>query len=144
MEKNNKDNIFAQIILEQSHLNYVNQKLEEIYDNIGEYTETEEELVYMLNNEKDITINKIRELKVDYANIIKEESTTVSGKIEIEYKDIPDEIRFYIYRFLNKCVIDNPGVSYRTVENETYSKDFPLKENSKDLPLNNNSKDFSK
>lgn len=127
MEKTNKqsDNIFAQIILEQSHLNYVNEQLEEIYDKIGELTEEEDATIYFLNNEKNITIDKINELKIDYANIMREENTTVSGKIEIEYKDIPDELRFYIYRFLNKCVMDNPGVSYRTIENEIYSKDFP-------------------
>lgn len=126
MEKTNKqsDNIFAQIILEQSHLNFVKEQLEEIYDKIGEFTEEEDATIYFLNNEKNITIDKIKELKIDYANLMREENTTVSGKIEIEYKDIPDEVRFYIYRFLNKCVMDNPGVSYRTVENEIYSKDF--------------------
>ena len=126
MEKTNKqsDNIFAQIILEQSHLNFVNEQLEEMYDKIGEFTEEEDATIYFLNNEKNLTINKINELKIDYANIMKEENTTVSGKIEIEYKDIPDELRFYIYRFLNKCVMDNPGVSYHTVENTKYSKDF--------------------
>lgn len=127
MEKTNKqsDNIFAQIILEQSHLNFVNEQLEEIYDKTGELTEEEDATIYFLNNEKNITIDKIKELKMDYANLMREENTTVSGKIEIEYKDIPDELRFYIYRFLNKCVMDNPGVSYRTIENEIYSKDFP-------------------
>lgn len=126
MEKTNKesDNIFAQIILEQSHLNFVNEQLEEIYDNIDEFTEAENATLNFLNNEKNLTINKIKELKIDYVNLMKEENTTVSGKIEIEYKDIPDELRFYIYRFLNKCVMDNPGVSYRTVENTKYSKDF--------------------
>lgn len=138
MEKTNKqsDNIFAQIILEQSHLNFVNEQLEEIYDKIGEFTEEEDATIYFLNNEKNITIDKIKELKIDYANLMREESTTVSGKIEIEYKDIPDELRFYIYRFLNKCVMDNPGVSYRTIENEIYSKDFSFEQT--------NSKDFSK
>ena len=137
MEKTNKqsDNIFAQIILEQSHLNFVNEQLEEIYDKIGELTEEEDATICFLNNEKNITIEKIKELKIDYANLMREENTTVSGKIEIEYKDIPDELRFYIYRFLNKCVMDNPGVSYRTIENEIYSKDFSFEQtNSKDFP----------
>lgn len=126
MEKTNKqsDNIFAQIILEQSHLNFVNEQLEEICDKIGEFTEEEDATIFFLLNEKYLTINKINELKIDYANLMKEESTTVTGKIEIEYKDIPDEFRFYIYRFLNKCVMENPGVSYHTVENTKYSKDF--------------------
>lgn len=124
MEKNNKDNIFAKIILEQTHLNYINEQLEEMCDKTGEFTEAEDDTIFFLFNEKNLTINKIQELKIDYANLMKEESPTFSGKIEIEYKDIPDEIRFYIYRFLNKCVMDNPGVSYRTVENTKYSKDF--------------------
>ena len=126
MEKKNKqsDNIFAQILLEQAHIEFVNEQIDNICEKNGEFTETEEAELIFLFNEKNITINKIQELKIDYANIMKEESTTVTGKIEIEYKDIPDEVRFYIYRFLNKCVMDNPGVSYYTVENTKYSKDF--------------------
>ena len=126
MEKTNKksDNIFAQILLEQAHIEFVNEQIDNIYDKIGEFTETEDAELNFLWNEREETQNRLRELKIDYANIMKEENTTVSGKIEIEYKDIPDELRFYIYRFLNKCVMDNPGVSYHTVENTKYSKDF--------------------
>ena len=56
MEKTNKqsDNIFAQIILEQAHLNFVNEQLEEIYDKIGEFTEEEDATIYFLNNEKNL------------------------------------------------------------------------------------------
>lgn len=126
MEKTNKqsDNIFAQILLEQAHIEFVNEQIDNIYDKIGEFTENEDAELNFLWNEREETQKRLRELKIDYANIMKEESTTVSGKIEIEYKDIPDELRFYIYRFLNKCVMDCPGVSYHTVENTKYSKDF--------------------
>ena len=126
MEKTNKqsDNIFAQILLEQAHIEFVNEQIDNIYDKIGEFTENEDAELNFLWNERTETQNKLRELKIDYANIMKEESTTVSGKIEIEYKNITDELRFYIYRFINKCVMDNPGVSYHTVENIKYSKDF--------------------
>ena len=119
------DNIFAQIILEQTHLNYVNEQLEEIYDKIGEFTEEEDATIFFLNNEKTITINKIQELKIDYANTMKEENTTVSGKIEIDYENIPDEIRWDMYHYLNKLVLTVPGFSYKTVDNQMkYSKDF--------------------
>lgn len=126
MEKTNKesDNIFAQIILEQAHIEFINEQIDNIYDKDEDITEYEDAALNFLYNEKKETQNRLRELKIDYANIMKEENTTVSGKIEIEYKDIPDELRFYIYRFLNKCVMDNPGVSYHTVENTKYSKDF--------------------
>ena len=126
MEKTNKqsDNIFAQIILEQAHIEFVNEQIDNICDKIGEFTEVEDATLNFLFNEKEETQKRLRELKIDYTNIMKEETTTVTGKIEIEYKDIPDEVRFYIYRFLNKCVMDNPGVSYHTVENTKYSKDF--------------------
>ena len=126
MEKTNKqsDNIFAQIILEQAHIEFVNEQIDNICDKIGEFTEVEDATLNFLFNEKEETQKRLRELKIDYTNIMKEETTTVTGKIEIEYKDISDEVRFYIYRFLNKCVMDNPGVSYHTVENTKYSKDF--------------------
>ena len=127
MEKTNKqsDNIFAQIILEQSHLNFVNEQLEEIYDKIGEFTEEEDATIYFLNNEKNITIEKINELKIDYANLMREESTTVSGKIEINYENIPDDVRWELYHFLNRLSLDVPGFGYRTITNEfKYAKDY--------------------
>lgn len=126
MEKINKqsDNIFAQIILEQAHIEFVNEQIDNICDKIGEYTEKEDATLNFLFNEKEVTQNRLRELKMEYTNALKEESATCTGKIEIEYKDIPDEVRWDIYRLLNKYVMTVPGFSYHTVENNKYSKDF--------------------
>ena len=132
MEKTNKqsDNIFAQIILEQSHLRYVNDLLEEMYDTSydkdSDFTEYEDAAFNLLYNEKKETQDRLRELKIEYKNIMKEESKTCSGKIEIEYDDISNETLFELYRYLNRWVYTGEGrVSYHTVENsEKYSKDF--------------------
>lgn len=138
MENTNKqsDNIFAQIILEQSHLRYINDLLEEMYDTssrangsydtTGAFTEYEDAALNFLYNEKEETQDRLRELKIEYKNIMKEESKTCSGKIEIEYDDISNETLFELYRYLNRWVYTGDGkVSYHTVENNTkYSKDF--------------------
>ena len=118
------DNIFAQIILEQAHIEFINEQIDNIYDKVGELTEYEDASLNFLFNEKDETQNRLRELKMEYTNALKEESATCTGKIEIEYKDIPDEVRWELYHILNKYVMTVPGFSYHTVENTKYSKDF--------------------
>lgn len=137
METTNKksDNIFAQIILEQSHLRYINELLEEMYDTsscangsydtTGAFTEYEDAALNYLYNEKEDTQDRLRELKIEYKNTIKEESKTCSGKIEIEYDDISKETLFELYRYLNRWVYTGEGyVSYHTVENcKTDQKD---------------------
>ena len=128
METTNKqsDNIFAQIILEQSHLRYVDDLLEEMYDKDSDFTEYQDAALNFLYNEKEETQDRLRELKIEYKNIMKEESKTCSGKIVIEYDDILTDTLFELYRYLNRWVYTGEGrVSYHTVENsEKYSKDF--------------------
>ena len=142
MEKTNKqsDNIFAQIILEQSHLRYVNDLLEEMYDKDSDFTEYEDAALNFLYNEKEETQDRLRELKIEYKNIMKEESKTCSGKIEIEYDDISNETLFELYRYLNRWVYTGEGrVSYHTVENNTK---YSLYESESFLPGEKYSKDF--
>lgn len=152
MEKKNKqsDNIFAQIILEQSHLRYVNDLLEEMYDTSSrangsydkdsDFTEYEDVALNFLYNEKKETQDRLRELKIECKNIMKEESKTYSGKIEIEYDDISNETLFELYRYLNRWVYTGEGrVSYHTVENNTK---YSLYENESFLPGEKYSKDF--
>lgn len=128
MEKTNKqsDNIFAQIILEQAHIEFVNEQIDNICDKIGEFTEVEDATLNFLFNEKEETQKRLRELKIDYTNIMKEERTKVSGKIEIEYDGISNDTLWELYRYLNRWVYSGEGkVSYHTVENNMkYSKDF--------------------
>ena len=128
MEKTNKqsDNIFAQIILEQAHIGYINDRIDDIYDKIGEFTENKDAELFFLNNEKTQTENRIRDLKMEYNNALKEESKTLSGKIEIEYDGISNDTLWELYRYLNRWVYTGEGkVSYHTVENNMkYSKDF--------------------
>lgn len=128
MEKTNKqsDNIFAQIILEQAHIEFVNEQIDNICDKIGEFTEVEDATLNFLFNEKEETQKRLRELKIDYTNIMKEESKTCTGKIEIEYDGISNDTLWELYRYLNRWVYNGDGkVSYHTVENNMkYSKDF--------------------
>lgn len=126
MEKKTKesDNIFAQILLEQAHIEFVNEKIDNIYDKTGELNEYEDTSLNFLFNEKEETQKRIRDLKVEYTKALKKESATCTGKIEIEFEDIPDDVRWEIYHFLNKYVVTVPGFSYHTVENIKYSKDF--------------------
>lgn len=142
MEKTNKqsENIFAQIILEQAHIGFINDRIDDIYDKIGEFTEEEDAELFFLNNEKTQTENRIEELKMEYNNALKEESKTCTGKIEIEYDGISNDTLWELYRYLNRWVYNGDGkVSYRTIENnmkyslyesesfsssEKYSKDF--------------------
>ena len=128
MEKTSKqsENIFAQIILEQAHIEFVNEQIDNIYDKTSEFTENEDAELFFFNNDKTQTENRIRDLKMEYTNALKEESKTVSGKIEIEYDGISNDTLWDLYRYLNRWVYSGGGkVSYHTVENsEKYSKDF--------------------
>lgn len=117
---NKSDDIFAKIILEQSHLRYVNDLLEEIYDTTGNFTEYKDAALNYLYNEKEDTQDRLRELKIEYKTSMKEESDTCYGKIEIEYDGISNETLFELYRYLNRWVYTGEGkVSYKTVENNT-------------------------
>jgi len=117
---NKSDNIFAKIILEQSHLIYINDLLEEMYDTTENFTEYQDAALKYLYNEKKDTQVKLRELKKEYKTSMKEESDTCSGKIEIEYDDISTDTLFELYRYLNRWVYSGEGsVSYKTVENNT-------------------------
>lgn len=114
--KNTNDNIFAKIILEQAHLDFINEKLEELYDD-------DEATFNFLIHEKIATNDRIHELKKDYIDAMN--PNTVTGKIEINYDNIPDDVRWELYHFLNRLSLDVPGFGYKTIENETkYSKDY--------------------
>lgn len=122
MEDNSKDNIFSQIILEQAHLQYINDQLDNIYDKIGEWTEAESFTIDMLYNEKQKTKEEIAKLKEEYARPVELRST---GQIVINYDGIDEDTKFDIYRWLNGLVSMHPEINYRTHHNETrYSKDF--------------------
>lgn len=116
-----KDNIFAKLILEKTHLDFLNEQIDEIYENNDEITELENAELDFLFQEINDTEEEITYLKSELL-FVPDLST---GKIEIEYKDIPDDVRFELYHILNSYVIKVPGLSYRTLENKTkYSKDF--------------------
>jgi hypothetical protein len=143
MEKTNKqsENIFAQIILEQAHIGFINDRIDDIYDKIGEFTENEDAELFFLNNEKTQTKNRIEELKMEYTNAIKEESKTFSGKIEIEYDGISNDTLWELYRYLNRWVYNGEGkVSYHTVEN---NMKYSLYESESFSPSEKYSKDFT-
>ena len=117
--------IFASILLEEAHIDYVNECIENIYDKIGELNEFEEDTLNFLMNEKNKTLDRIHELKIDYNQALVDQTDTCTGKIEINYENIPDEKRFQLYRFLNSMCFSTPGFNYKTVENTThFSKDF--------------------
>lgn len=143
METTNKqksDNIFAKIILEQSHLRYVNDLLEEMYDTSGNFTEYQDAYLNLLYNEKKETQDRLRDLKIEYKTSMKDESDTCSGKIEIEYDGISNETLFELYRYLNRWVYTGEGkVSYHTVENNTK---YTLYESESFSPSEKYSKDF--
>ena len=110
------------------------------YDKDSDFTEYEDAALNFLYNEKKETQDKLRELKIEYKNIMKEESKTCSGKIEIEYDDILTDTLFELYRYLNRWVYTGEGrVSYKTVEdNPKYS----LNESESFSPGEKYSKDF--
>ena len=119
METTNKqsDKIFAKIILEQSHLRYINDLLEEMYDTTNITEEYKCAALDYLYNEKRETQDRLRDLKIEYKTSMLEEQDTCSGKIEIEYDDISKETLFEFYRYLNRWVYTGEGsVSYHTVE----------------------------
>ena len=127
---NKSDSIFAKIILEQSHLRYINDLLEEMYDTSSRangsydtpanFTEYQDAALNYLYNEKEDTQDRLRELKIEYKTTMKEESKTCSGKIVIEYDGILTDTLFELYRYLNRWVYTGEGkVSYKTVENNT-------------------------
>lgn len=119
------DNIFAKLILEKTHLDFLNEQIDEIYDNTDEITELENSELDFLFQEINDTEEEITYLKSELM-FVPDLST---GKIEIEYKDIPDDVRFELYHILNSYVVKVPGFSYHTVENTTkYSKDFTFKD----------------
>lgn len=143
MEKTNKqsENIFAQILLEQAHIEFVNEQIDNIYDKIGEFTENEDAELFFLNNEKTQTENRIEELKMEYNNSLKEESKTFSGKIEIEYDGISTDTLWELYRYLNRWVYNAEGkVSYHTLEN---NMKYSLYESESFSPSEKYSKDFT-
>lgn len=124
------DKLFAEITLNGAHLELINNTIEDIYEqneNLSDCNQAELDYLYA---EKKETENRIQDLKKQYKEMIFNDINTCTGKIEIEYKDLPDEIRFQIYRFLNKISFDYPAeFGYRTIENEIrYSKDFTYDE----------------
>lgn len=58
-----KDKITAEILLEISHLSYVNMCLEELYDKQDEWTEQDLDEIYCLNVEKNDTKLRIERLR---------------------------------------------------------------------------------
>lgn len=58
-----KDKITAEILLEISHLSYVNVCLEELYDKQDEWTEQDLDEIYCLNVEKNNTECRIECLR---------------------------------------------------------------------------------
>lgn len=121
-----RDNIFAKLILEKDHLDFLNESIDKIYgDNTDDISEIDSKTLDFLFQEVNDTEEEITYLKSELL-FVPDLST---GKIEIEYKDIPDDVRFELYHILNSYVIKVPGFSYHTVENTTkYSKDFTFKD----------------
>lgn len=119
-----RDNIFAKLILEQAHLDFLNESVDKIYE-ADDLSETDSKTLDFLFQEINDTEEELTYLKSELL-FIPDLST---GKIEIEFKDIPDDVRFELYHILNSYVIKVPGFSYHTVENTTkYSKDFTFKD----------------
>ena len=113
----------AEIALEQEHLRYVEEQMNDLLFNKG-YSNDDVE-IYFLNFEKDETKKRIEALKSELKAETRQIYDTCTGKIEIEYEDIPDDVRWDLYRILNKYVMTVPGFGYHTVENNTkYTKDF--------------------
>lgn len=113
----------AEIALEQEHLRYVEEQMNDLLFNKG-YSNDDVE-IYFLNFEKDETKKRIEALKSELKAETQQIYDTCTGKIEIIYENIPDDKRFELYRFLNSIYLSTPGFNYKTVENTTkYSKDF--------------------
>lgn len=121
-EYKNTENIFTELMLEKAHVYFVEDQIENINDKKGEITDEDEATLNFLYQEKESTLDRIKQLKTEYNE--KNNYTSVTGKIIIEYDNIPDDIRWDIYHLLNKYALTVPGFSYRTLENQTYSKDY--------------------
>lgn len=126
MKNNTKaNNIFTKIILEQAHLDFINDNIDQLRDENETLIPDEEQMATFnfLFDERTKTEDRIRELKKDYIDAMN--PNTVTGKIEINYENIPDEVRWELYHFLNRLSLDVPGFGYRTVVNEIkYAKDY--------------------
>lgn len=119
------DKLFAEITLNGAHLELINNTIEDIYEQNETLTDCNQAELDYLYTEKSDTEKRIQYLKKQYKELIFNDIDTCTGKIEIEYKDLPDEVRFQIYRFLNKIAFDYPSsFGYSTIENEMrYSND---------------------
>lgn len=126
MKNNTKaNNIFAKIILEQAHLDFINDNIAELkFENDNLIPDDDKIATFnFLSGERTKTEDRIRELKKDYIDAMN--TNTVTGKIEINYENIPDDVRWELYHFLNRLALDVPGFGYRTIENEIkYAKDY--------------------
>lgn len=118
--------ILAEIALNTEHLRYVNEAIDEIYECPGELTDCNEAELDYLYGEKEDTQGRIKKLREEFKSEVLVDCDTCTGKIEIVYSDLPDDIRFDLYRYLNRLFFDFPSkFNYKTVENTVkYSKDF--------------------
>lgn len=120
-----KDELLTEIMLEKTHLSFVNDELEKIYDKESEWTEEDTATINFLMNEKQLTLTTLNGLKKDYSSNYGEPKLLHTGKIEICYDSLPNDAKWELYRFLNNFVQKNTEASYRTVEDcAQYSKDF--------------------
>ena len=119
------DEILAEILLQQAHLDYINAKIEDALDN------DDEDTLSWLYSEQNASKNELKALRAQYKNSYKRHT----GKITIEYEDINDDDLWQIRRWLNSFVYtaEQGTISYHTDENTTvlYSKDFPNLQNDK-------------
>lgn len=123
-EESNK--ILAKIALNSEHLRFVNDTIDEIYNQPGDLTDCNEAELDYLYGEKEETQKRIGQLMKEYRENIYTDVDTCTGKIIIEYKNLPDDVRFDLYRHLNRFFLEFPEFfNYKTVENTVkYSKDF--------------------
>lgn len=120
-----KDELLTEIMLEKTHLSFVNEELEKIYDKESEWSEEDKATINFLMNEKQLTLTTLNALKKDYSSNYGAPNLFHTGKIEICYDSLPNDAKWELYRFLNNFVQKNTEASYRTVEDSAkYSKDF--------------------
>lgn len=131
---NQKDTTLAKIMLEQSHLDFINQQIEDMLE-LPEYQEcfnadsnsTYLDELHMLYNEQAKTKQEIESLRNDYKMLLR----VNTGKIVIEFENISDSKLWEIYHLLNRETYkdDNGWLKYTTVDRvNSYTKDFTTSE----------------
>lgn len=91
-----KDQVLAQLLFEQAHLEYVNSLIDEQSKAVK-------------------CINKLKQSMID-------DQFKVSGKIEIDFDNIPLAIRSELLGILNQYALSTPGLTYVTSRKENVTK----------------------